>query len=401
MNKICFFCFLFIVSGAIFSQSAEGYWDTMRITATNITLVPRERIFIKTDNFPTGTTEVVYRITVLNDNQKLSNSLFSVLKSIPDPSGISQGSAGAVLLLSTVSGDEKCKYGIYTSENTVKQYVETGKTDAACYFQNNAITKEAKLISKNSKCIIDTSSNLYFAFTNDNWVMQQKIVLEVVPWINKKASRGWNLKTKQEVLAILKRQTVYKNSSKKEIFSGLFLENLTQKQSYADFKLLLDVEKNILIQNTVNLVLVQSGEIKLITNQLRKQAATYFTNSNYEDAITIIKEQIIDSGLATTNDYIDLGRFYLFSRQFEKAFQSLKKAEDLDSAQLKTQLNLAHVYLFTDKVGDAKLLHKKYKLQNITATKSWIAQTNEDLKIFEEKGFSTENFKKIKAIITN
>jgi len=43
----------------------------------------------------------------------MANSLVSVLKSIPDPTGISQGSAGAVLLLSKISGEDKCKYAIF------------------------------------------------------------------------------------------------------------------------------------------------------------------------------------------------------------------------------------------------------------------------------------------------
>jgi hypothetical protein len=46
---------------------------------------------IKTDDFPVGTTELIYRITLLDDNQKIANSLVSLLKAVPDPTGISQG----------------------------------------------------------------------------------------------------------------------------------------------------------------------------------------------------------------------------------------------------------------------------------------------------------------------
>jgi hypothetical protein len=65
-----------------------------------IVVSARDRIVIKTDDFPVGTTELIYRITLLDDNQQMANSLVSVLKAIPDPTGISQGSAGAVFLLS-------------------------------------------------------------------------------------------------------------------------------------------------------------------------------------------------------------------------------------------------------------------------------------------------------------
>ena len=110
MNKCNLLIFIMLFSGYIFAQSTEGYWDNIRATSATLTLSPRERIYVQTEQFPRGTTEIVYRITVLDDNQKISNNLFSVLKSIPDPSGISQGSAGAVFLLSTISGDDKCRY---------------------------------------------------------------------------------------------------------------------------------------------------------------------------------------------------------------------------------------------------------------------------------------------------
>ena len=96
-----------------------------------------------------------------------------------------------------------------------------------------------------------------------------------------------------------------------------------------------------------------------------------------------------------------MGRYYIFSKQFDKALQTLKKAEELDRAQIVIQLNLAHLYLFIDKISESKVIHKKYKKQNISATKSWVQQTNEDFKLFEDRGFSIEYFKKIKSILNN
>jgi hypothetical protein len=37
-----------------------------------------------------GTTELIFRITLLDDNQQMAGSLVSLLKAIPDPTGISQ-----------------------------------------------------------------------------------------------------------------------------------------------------------------------------------------------------------------------------------------------------------------------------------------------------------------------
>ena len=401
MNKCNLLIFIMLFSGYIFAQSTEGYWDNIRATSATLTLSPRERIYVQTEQFPRGTTEIVYRITVLDDNQKISNNLFSVLKSIPDPSGISQGSAGAVFLLSTISGDDKCRYGIYSSEFAAKKYVGNSKTDLACFFQNNPISKEAKLLSLSSKCKIEKNDKLYFVFTSDNWVMKQKIVLEVIPWVNYKAAKGWSAKAKQEVLENLKQQAIFKNCIKKEVVSALFLEELISKQSFFDYKQLLTVEKNNLTDNVLQGVLIKSGEIKAVINYYRNQALTLFRTNNLENAILILQEKVIDGNYATASDYADLGKYYLFSKQYEKALQTLQKAEQLDAALLKTQLNFAHYYLLTNHISSSKSIHKKYKLQNISATTTWIEQTTADLKLLEDRGFATENFNKIKSVLTN
>jgi hypothetical protein len=209
---------VFLFSIATCAQSNEGYWDNIRTTNETITLKAGEKKSIKTANFPEGTTEIVYRITLLDDNQKLSSSLVSVLKAIPDPTGISQGTAGAVFLLSSISGDDKCKYAIFQESKDSENYLKTGKTNNACVVQNTPINKEAKLLSADSKCDIKNSENLYFTFESDNWVMNQKIVLEVVPWVNKKASRGWKTETKKELENDIKKFDFYSHLTKKDIF---------------------------------------------------------------------------------------------------------------------------------------------------------------------------------------
>ena len=105
----------------------DGYWDKTRSTTEEITVSARERIIIKTEDLPEGTTEMVYRITLLDENQQMAGSLVSVLKSIPDPTGISQGSAGAVFLLSKISGDDKCNYAVFSSNDLAKKYKKTVK----------------------------------------------------------------------------------------------------------------------------------------------------------------------------------------------------------------------------------------------------------------------------------
>ena len=135
------------------AQSKEGYWDNIRTTNETINLRAGEKKVIKSADFPEGTTEVVFRITILDDNQKLSSSLVSVLKAIPDPTGISQGTAGAIFLASTISGDDKCKYAIFADANEADLFLTTAKKDKACLIQDTPINKEARILkSKSSEC---------------------------------------------------------------------------------------------------------------------------------------------------------------------------------------------------------------------------------------------------------
>ena len=151
---------LLITANTVFSQK-DGYWDKTRATTEEISVSARDRIIIKTQDFPEGTTEVVYRITLLDKNQQMAGSLVSVLKAIPDPTGISQGSAGAVFILSKISGDDKCKYAVFSSAELAAKYKGNGKTDDACLVQDTPVSKDAKRLStEKSACMQSNSGNL-------------------------------------------------------------------------------------------------------------------------------------------------------------------------------------------------------------------------------------------------
>ena len=95
LKTIAFFLIIIFFAQNLWAQP-DGYWDKDRATSKEIIVGAGNRIVVKTEDFPVGTTEVVYRITLLDQNQQLANNLVSILKAIPDPTGISQGSAGAV-----------------------------------------------------------------------------------------------------------------------------------------------------------------------------------------------------------------------------------------------------------------------------------------------------------------
>jgi hypothetical protein len=126
IKKVIFAALFFFCSISLSAQQT-GYWDKIRITSKEITVAAGNRIAIKSEDFPKGTTEIIYRITLLDGNQQLASSLVSLLKSVPDPSGVSQGSAGAVFLMSKISGDDKCTYALFSSEENATKYKDSGK----------------------------------------------------------------------------------------------------------------------------------------------------------------------------------------------------------------------------------------------------------------------------------
>lgn len=201
---------LFLISSFYnaFAQK-DGYWDKERATTKEIIVSAGNRITVKTEDLPVGTTEIVYRITLLDENQQMANSLVSVLKAIPDPYGIGQGSAGAVFLMSKISGDDKCTYALFTSDANAKKYVDDGKTKDACFFQDEPLSKDAKRLSLDkSSCLEVNTNTIWFGFESKNWALKQKIVLEVVPWVDTKLNRGWNQDNKNEIISLCKTSTM-------------------------------------------------------------------------------------------------------------------------------------------------------------------------------------------------
>ena len=395
---------LFALLSATFFQSAiaqpDGYWDKDRATSKEIVVGAGNRVIIKSDDLPTGTTEIVYRITLLDENQQMANSLVSLLKSIPDPTGISQGSAGAVFLLSKVSGDDKCKYAIFNSAASATAYSASGKTDKACFIQETPVNKDAKrLTAGKSSCLQSNAENIWVGFESQNWIMKQKIVLEIVPWVNNKLGRGWNREAKNEVVKICNDLKETKQVAKKDTFCNCFLNSVTEKYTYREFSQLLAVEKSSEIETFTVKCLKKSGEASIFLNPIRDQANQCFTSGKTDLATQLLQREILDKGFAVSEDYNVLGKYYLLSRQFTKAENTLNKGVSLDSSDLSFQMNLAHVYLFTNRIYESKEIHRKYKAQNVSSSTSWKQQTEADFAEFSKRGFPEKDFKKILRIL--
>jgi tetratricopeptide (TPR) repeat protein len=381
------------------AQSDEGFWDNIRTTNETIILNAGKRKVIKSADFPIGTTEVVYRISILDDNQKLSSSLVSVLKAIPDPTGISQGAAGTVFLLSVITGDDKCKFYVFPNENDALQYEKTGVVKNACVAQEEPVSKAAKLLSEKTKCMPTGAQNIWFGFESDNWVMKEKIILEVVPWVDYNLRKGWTVETKKELLAIAEKLEVTRKVANKNLFVGNFIEALTDKYSYANFKKLLAAERAKTIDDLAEASLVKSGQVSSYLEAVREDVRMLNLTQKQSEAIVKMQNEIIDRNRATAADYGLLGNLYLATKQFTKAEEAYQKAISMNKSELNYQLHLANVYMFTNRLSQAKDLHKKYKQNNLSNAKSWTEQTKFDFQQFEKNGFETKNFKKILRIL--
>ena len=392
-----FALYLFFFIATLSNAQQSGYWDKERSTIRQEVVKARNRIIIASEDLPTGTTEVVFRITLLDENQQMANSLVSVLKAIPDPTGISQGSAGAVLLLSKISGEDKCKYAVFSDESLVLAYKEEGKTDKACYTQNNPINKDAKRLSMTSSSCLK-SNRLWFGFENKNWIMNQKIVLEIVPWVDYKLSRGWTKEKRKSILDLCKTTDLAKKIPNPDEYCVCVLEKVQKEYRYPEYQNLLAVEKTKIFKDFGTSCFKELGGSSGVYSGLRNQINTSFEQGKYGDVIekSLV---IINAHQGTALDYNTLGNSYLLTKQYGKAIKYLKEGEKLDDTELAIQLNLAHAYLMNDNFSKAKAIYKKYQSQNVSDSLSWNEKINLDFIAFQKAGIKSDDFDRILKII--
>ena len=379
----------------------DGYWDKDRATTKEIVVSARDRIVIKIEDLPVGTTEVVYRITLLDENQQLASSLVSVLKSIPDPTGISQGTAGAVFLLSKISGDDKCRYAIFSNSVLASEYIENGKTDKACLVQNEAISKDAKRLSiYKSSCLQPNLTNMWFGFESKNWIMNQKIILEVVPWVDTKLNRGWNLENRKLIINQCKTSDLAKKLPNSDDFCVCILEKLQKEYKFQEFQKLLGIEKSKAYKDFGNACFNEMGASNVIYVTLRNQASDLVNQGKYGDAIVKLLA-VINDGKANVEDYNTIGNSYIMTKQYGKAIKFLKEGEKLDNSELLVKLNLAHAYLFNNDFKSAKSIYKKYQSQNVTDSLSWIQKVKQDFDVFQKAGLPKDDFDRVLRLLEN
>jgi hypothetical protein len=394
MNQKLLSALTILFTTILFAQQ-DGYWDKERSTSKEIKVSARDRIIVKIDDLPLGTTEIVFRITLLDENQQLAGSLVSALKAIPDPTGISQGSAGAVFIMSKISGDDKCTYAIFSKEDLATQYKDSGKTVQSCLIQNEPVSKDAKRLSVDkSSCLSNDNGSLWFGFESKNWIMNQKIILEVVPWVDKKLSRGWTLENRKSIIDQCKTSNLAQKMGNSDDFCVCVSEKIQNKYKFIEFQKLLDIERYKVYKDSGDKCLIENNASPAISADLRKEALLLIKNGKYGTAIEKLTV-VVNNGKTTILDYNAIGTSYLFTKQYGKALKYLQEGEKLDSTELLLQLNLAHAYLLNDNYKEAKKIHLKFKNQNVTDSLSWIQKTEQDFNAFQKAGIQNEDFERV------
>ena len=394
MKKIHFLLFVSICFQSVIAQK-EGFWDKDRAITKEIKVSARDRIVIKTDDLPTGTTELIYRITLLDENQQLAGSLTSILKSIPDPTGISQGSAGAIFIMSKISGDDKCKYAIFNNKEAAAEYQKSGKTTDACLVQDTPLSKDAKRISVDkSTCFKSNSGTLWFGFESTNWIMKQKIILEIVPWVDSKLSRGWTVENRKFIIDQCKTSALARKMTSSDDFCICIEEKIQKDYRFDEFQKLLTIEQAKIYKDNGTACYSETTVSKNVYADLRNTAATAFKNNEYALAIKNYAT-IINDKQGSVLDYANLGYCYLITKQYGKAIKYLKEGEQKDPSELFIKLNLAHAYLLDDNYSEAKSIYKEYQTQNLTARLSWTQKVKDDFEVFQKLGLPSGDFDRV------
>ena len=143
----------------------------------------------------------------------------------------------------------------------------------------------------------------------------------------------------------------------------------------------------------------KSGEANKWSQAVCDKAAKLFDAGKTNEAVHLIQYELIAKNRADYKAYAMIGDYYLLSKQYSKAEEVYEKGLKANPSEILFHLNLAQVYLFTDRLSKAKDIHKKYQNQSLSNGKSWKEQVKTDFNNFEKKGLPTNNFKKILRVL--
>lgn len=384
--KIIFSIFFLIMHFMAFCQTdVDGAWDKARASTREITLQAGNRTWVGIE-FPIGTTEIALRITLLEKNQQLTSSFAEVLGNIPDVH--SQLASASVTLLSSIAGDDKCKYFIFQDHNEANNFITYGTFAASCYANPSPVTKDVVFLK--NYCFAENMQTLYFAFQNTNAFMEERIILETVPWVDRNLSRGWTKSIKDNFVTQCVGGVGNQYANPRAVCQCA-LSKFESTYKAQDLGNLGAAEIEKVAQTFLSECLKETGEDDHALNKLRNEAQAFANQRKYGDAISKLLE-VINSGEGTWY-------FYILTKQYLKAIKNLKQGELLDETELMIKGNLAHAYLLNGDIDQAKALYIKYKTQNITDSMGWIDMVKVDFDAFQQQGIACEHFDQILSML--
>ena len=376
----------------MYSQDESG-WDKERATTKEIVLDASSTTWSKID-LPVGTTEVAVRVTLPDDNRQLTTSFADLLGSVPLPSA--QMASAGTKFLSEIAGNDYCKYYVFQNAQEVNNYFQTYQDNAACFSTPDKVNRDVAFLKGN--CLQDNPHYLFFVFNSMNTVQKERIILEVVPWVDGKESRGWTRQIKQKFIDRCVGSEELKEFSNPEEYCQCLLDKFQASYTFQEFEKLIPSEMNKIGPMYGEQCLTETSAGKDIYDAERKRAQKLANDKKYGEAIATMLD-VVSHGKPTTSDYNNLGYYYIFSKQYLKAIKYLKEGLKLDDTELLIHGNLAHAYLLNGDIEQAKAIYIKYKAQNVDDKMSWVEMIKLDFADFKKAGLPTDNFQAILDLV--
>lgn len=180
--KTKFYLVIILIGQILYSQNTDGYWDSNRKTTANIKLAKGEMGHLEV-KLPPGTTEIAYRIVPTSKYIGVLDDFAEGLKNTGYAKAKALGYSAS--FVSKLSGDVKCKYGIFKDIQSITNFYKTSDFSKGCFVKYDLINKfEINNLNKFDLCLNSQSTSLWFAFKSENLLFEQNVIVEVVPWID-------------------------------------------------------------------------------------------------------------------------------------------------------------------------------------------------------------------------
>lgn len=378
--------------GILFAQNKQ-YWDTTKQFYQKFELPAREKKLIEM-NIPNGTLELVYRISILEINKNISNSLADILGNVPyAPAKIFGGS---INLLSGISGTSKCNYYIFNDKQKANTFISNKNTTSDICYSGEKIVEQYSVLDFGQPCYKNIKK-LYIVIENTNLIEKCFVVFEAIPKIDFMVSRGWNENNKTVFLNNCKNINSKSNKNINEDCLCV-LGKVQEKYSVSEYNKLNIDEKNNIYKNNYN-ICVNPEKVNLedYTNQYNK-AIDLYNFQKYDSALFII-ENLYKTKKEDKDLQHFLGILYLDTKQFTKSLNIMTKLDNEMPDNLAVKIDFAHALLLNNKYEEAKEIYIKHKNENINTEVTWKQQMKEDFERFEQLGINFIKYTKILKLI--